>query len=124
MRPKGGTKICLKKVQNFVFDGSMVFQGLFAVRDPYLGFLGSGPDRGRSPVEWGDFPSVRLFVRPFIRPFIRPFVRLSVRLFVRLFVCLFVSLSVTFFHRIVARQNQVETSPKLQHMVILVSQTD
>ena len=25
-------------------------------------FLGSGPDRGRSPVEWGDFPSVRLFV--------------------------------------------------------------
>ena len=22
-------------------------------------FLGSGPDRGRSPVEWGDFPSVR-----------------------------------------------------------------
>ena len=21
-------------------------------------FLGSGPDRGRSPVEWGDFPSV------------------------------------------------------------------
>ena len=28
-------------------------------------FLGSGPDRGRSPVEWGDF----LFVRPFVRPF-------------------------------------------------------
>ena len=22
-------------------------------------FLGSGPGRGRSPVEWGDFPSVR-----------------------------------------------------------------
>ena len=22
-------------------------------------FLGSGPDRGRSPVEWGDFPYVR-----------------------------------------------------------------
>ena len=22
-------------------------------------FLGSGPDRGQSPVEWGDFPSVR-----------------------------------------------------------------
>ena len=22
-------------------------------------FLGSGPDRGRSPVEWGDFPPVR-----------------------------------------------------------------
>ena len=26
-------------------------------------FLGSGPDRGQSPVEWGDFPSVRLSVR-------------------------------------------------------------
>ena len=24
---------------------------------------GSGPDRGRSPVEWGDFPSVRSSVR-------------------------------------------------------------
>ena len=40
MRPKGGTKICLKqKFQNFVFKGSMAFQGLFAVRDPYLGFF-------------------------------------------------------------------------------------
>ena len=29
----------------------------------FLPFLGSGPDRGRSPVEWGDFPSVCLFVR-------------------------------------------------------------
>ena len=29
-----------------------------------LRFLGSGPDRGQSPVEWGDFPSVRLAVRP------------------------------------------------------------
>ena len=26
---------------------------------------GSGPDRGRSPVEWGDFPSIHLYVRPF-----------------------------------------------------------
>ena len=31
-------------------------------------FLGSGPDRGQSPVEWGDFPSVSPFVRPFVRP--------------------------------------------------------
>ena len=31
-------------------------------------FLGSGPDRGRSPVEWGDFPYVCSSVRPFIRP--------------------------------------------------------
>ena len=30
---------------------------------------GSGPDRGRSPVEWGDFP----FVRPSVRPSVRPF---------------------------------------------------
>ena len=28
------------------------------------GRQGSGPDRGQSPVEWGDFPSVRSFVRP------------------------------------------------------------
>ena len=31
-------------------------------------FLGSGPDRGRSPVEWEDFP----FVRPSVRPYVRP----------------------------------------------------
>ena len=30
----------------------------------FKSFLGSGPDRGRSPVEWGDFPSARSFVRP------------------------------------------------------------
>ena len=29
---------------------------------------GSGPDRGRSPVEWGDFP----FVRPSVRPSVPP----------------------------------------------------
>ena len=36
-----------------------------------LGFLmgrqGSGPDRGQSPVEWGDFPSVCPSVRPSVR---------------------------------------------------------
>ena len=31
-------------------------------------FLGSEPDRGQSPVEWGDFLYVRLFVRLFVRP--------------------------------------------------------
>ena len=36
-----------------------------------ISFLGSGPDMGRSPVEWGDF----LFVRPFIRSSVCPFVR-------------------------------------------------
>ena len=30
---------------------------------------GSGPDRGRSPVEWGDFPSVRPYLCPSIRLF-------------------------------------------------------
>ena len=35
---------------------------------PYFPFLGSGPDRGQSPVEWGDFPSVRTSVRPSVRP--------------------------------------------------------
>ena len=32
------------------------------------GRQGSGPDRGRSPVEWGDFPSVRTFVCLFVHP--------------------------------------------------------
>ena len=27
-------------------------------------FLGSGPGRGQSPVEWGDFPSVHPYVHP------------------------------------------------------------
>ena len=35
---------------------------------------GSGPDKGRSPVEWGDFPSVRPSVRPYVRPYIRTYV--------------------------------------------------
>ena len=48
-------------------------------------FLGSGPGRGRSPVEWGDFPFVRLSVCPFVRLSVRSSVRLSVRSFVRLF---------------------------------------
>ena len=33
------------------------------------GRQGSGPDRGRSPVEWGDFPFVRSSVRSSVRPF-------------------------------------------------------
>ena len=41
-------------------------------------FLSSGPNRGRSPVEWGDFPFVCSFVRSSVRPFVRPFVHLSV----------------------------------------------
>ena len=32
------------------------------------GKQGSGPDRGRIPVEWGDFLSVRLSVRPSVPP--------------------------------------------------------
>ena len=34
----------------------------------FLWFLGSGPNQGRSPVEWGDFTSVRSFVRSFVPP--------------------------------------------------------
>ena len=30
----------------------------------YGGRQGSGPDRGQSPVEWGDFPFVYLSVHP------------------------------------------------------------
>ena len=35
-------------------------------------FLGSGPERGQSPVEWGDFPFVRPFVSSFVRSFVLP----------------------------------------------------
>ena len=35
------------------------------------GRQGSGPDRGQSPVEWGEIPSVHLSVRPSISPSIR-----------------------------------------------------
>ena len=31
-------------------------------------FLGSGPDKGRSPVEWGNFPPVHPSVFQSIRP--------------------------------------------------------
>ena len=41
------------------------------------GRQGSGPNRGQSPVEWGDFPYVRTSVRPYIRTFARLFVRTS-----------------------------------------------
>ena len=33
-----------------------------------VSFLGSGPDRGRSPVEWGEIPFVRSFVRSSVPP--------------------------------------------------------
>ena len=39
------------------------------------GRQGSGPDRGRSPVEWGDFPSIRPSVHPplwALQPGLRP----------------------------------------------------
>ena len=45
---------------------------------PCSTFLGSGPDRGRSPVEWGDFvrtsvhPSVRLSIHTYVRPSVPP----------------------------------------------------
>ena len=48
----------------------------------FLRFLGSGPDRGQSPIEWGDFPFVRSSVCPFVHSSVCPFVRLSVCPFV------------------------------------------
>ena len=50
--------------------------GSLALHYFFLGFLGgkqgSGPNRGRSPVEWGDFPYVRSFVCPYDRLSVRP----------------------------------------------------
>ena len=36
------------------------------------GRQGSGPNRRQSPVEWGDFPYVRPFVRPSVPPLGHP----------------------------------------------------
>ena len=36
------------------------------------GRQGSGPNRGQSPVEWGDFPFVRPSVCPSVRPLVCP----------------------------------------------------
>ena len=44
-----------------------------------LPFLGSGPDRGRGPVEWGDFPSFLPSVRRSVGPSVRQSVSPSVR---------------------------------------------
>ena len=43
-------------------DSSAVYPALFNDKNEKFQFLGSDPDRGRSPVEWGDFPSVHSFV--------------------------------------------------------------
>ena len=45
---------------------------LYFILSFHGGRQGSGPDRGRSPVEWGDFPYVRSFVRSFIRTSVPP----------------------------------------------------
>ena len=45
----------------------------------WMAFLGSGPNRGQSPVEWEDFPYVRPSVRPSICPSVHPSVRMSIR---------------------------------------------
>ena len=45
---------------------------LFFLLGFHGGRQGSGPDRGQSPVEWGDFPSVRPFVHPYVPPLGHP----------------------------------------------------
>ena len=52
--PKGYLN-CIKAPAHPYATNAVVYTALF---------LGSGPDRGRSPVEWGDFPYVRPSVRP------------------------------------------------------------
>ena len=53
----------------------LMFSGSLALLYFLLGFhggrQGSGPDRGQSHVEWGDFPSVRPSVCPSVRPHVR-----------------------------------------------------
>ena len=61
-----------KKKKNKVAQMHQMVSGSLALLYFLLGFhggrQGSGPDRGRSPVEWGDFP----FVRPSVRPSVPP----------------------------------------------------
>ena len=41
-------------------------KGKVGKRDAFYHFLGSGPDRGQSPVEWGEIPSVCTSKHPYI----------------------------------------------------------
>ena len=47
-------------------NGSLAL--LFFLLGFHGGRQGSSPDRGQSPVEWGDFSSVRSFVRTYVPP--------------------------------------------------------
>ena len=55
---------CIENKQNLCnFPFFLISFSLISI---FPSFLGSGPGRGRSPVEWGDFPSVHPFIRPAI----------------------------------------------------------
>ena len=56
-----------------LFHGTIISDtSLFQLFPLFPLFLGSGPGRGRSPVEWGDFPSVRPYVRLSVRTSVPP----------------------------------------------------
>ena len=51
----------LDEISSSKVSGSLAL--LYFLLGFHGGRQGSSPDRGQSPVEWGDFPSVRPFVR-------------------------------------------------------------
>ena len=64
---------CIRFIAGLIYSFNLSSFCLLVVEAMFLikvvnAFLGSGPDRGRSPVEWEDFPSVCLFVNPSVRP--------------------------------------------------------
>ena len=49
-------------------EKSFCYRGISVTGGSVIHFLGSGPIRARSPLEWGDFQSVCLFVRLSVPP--------------------------------------------------------
>ena len=53
---------------NLILSIIAIFAYTFPLNRLHSAFLGSGPNWGRSPVEWGAFPSVRPSVRTYVHP--------------------------------------------------------
>ena len=62
------TRMPTKKCTNYLLISALSNSSCWVKQEDGV-FLGSGPYRGQSPLEWGDFLSVHLSVRPSVRPF-------------------------------------------------------
>ena len=64
--------VTLKNLLKVIYTLKSEAEGMLSYVIKIHAFLGSGPNRGRSPVEWGDFPSVRPSIRTSVRPYVPP----------------------------------------------------